>query len=535
MYGTFEFPDFPMHKRYGVKQWEHVPGPVVHKYLTDYAKAFDIYECIRLNTRVDSIEELTGDQKSTWKVQLRTNDSSSTSILANKLIIACGLTTHPNKPDLRGASSFNAPLLHAIDLGSISPRLLDSNPKDIVVLGASKSAWDAAYIFARNPNTTTTVHLVIRTSGNGPTWIAKAYATPLLAWAEKLLMRRAVSWFSPCIFGESDGYASVRNLLHGTRLGQALVSGFLENERQDMLDGMSFSKDAETAKLAPETQPFWVGTQLAIDNYDVDFLDLVKQGRVKVHRADVDTLIDHGVNLSNGETLHADALICCTGWQSKPPLKLVAPLTEKTLGLPYYTDSHDPRIEAAETEILSQFPMLKDQPKQGMRAASNLAVPADDETKKPNVPMRLYKGIVPPAFVGKRNLGYIGYVTAITGPNLWHLQALWLAAFLSSDNDTLDALRITASEEDIEREAILHAQWGKMRAPLGQGPWHLDLFLDQLPYCDMLLQSLGLSRWRKCQGWFGWMTPWKEWFEAYGQSDYRSVVEEWLEKSRKVA
>lgn len=71
----------------------------------------------------------------------------------------------------------------------------------------------------------------------------------------------------------------------------------------------------------------------------------------------------------------------------------------------------------------------------------------------------------------------------------------------------------------------MHSQWGKYRAPLSAGQVHLDLFFDALPYNDMLLEQLGLERWRKD----GML---KELVVPYGQEDYKNVVGEWLEKNR---
>ena len=36
--GTYEYTDFPMHERFGVKKGEHIPGEVIHNYFRQYAK-----------------------------------------------------------------------------------------------------------------------------------------------------------------------------------------------------------------------------------------------------------------------------------------------------------------------------------------------------------------------------------------------------------------------------------------------------------------------------------------------------------------
>ena len=45
---------------------------------------------------------------------------------------------------------------------------------------------------------------------------------------------------------------------------------------------------------------------------------------------------------------------------------------------------------------------------------------------------------------------------------------------------------------------------------------------DSLPYVDLLLKDLGLSRHRKG----GW--GWRELFVPYDQGDYRGLVAEWI-------
>jgi hypothetical protein len=49
---------------------------------------------------------------------------------------------------------------------------------------------------------------------------------------------------------------------------------------------------------------------------------------------------------------------------------------------------------------------------------------------------------------------------------------------------------------------------------------------DSLPYVDLLLTDLGLSRHRKG----GW--GWRELFVPYDQSDYRGLVAEWIKNIR---
>lgn len=504
-----------MDASFGVKKWEHIPGTVLHEYLTQYAKHFGLFDRIRFNTWVDTAEEITQSMpSSTWLLSARIY-GEPVQFRAHRLVLATGMTSKPAMPVLPQASAFQGQILHFKDLGSFAKNLSSatSNVRSAVILGSSKLAWDAAYLCAKAG---AKAHLIIRKSGNGAHWFCKSYATPLKTWVEKLLMRRAVTWFSPCIWGDADGYAWVRSMLHGTVLGRMAVNGFWTMIGSDMLDGMSFAKHPETAKLIPTTSPFWHGSNLSIDNYDTDFLELVRNGKIVVHLADVENLEEYTVCLSDGETVAADAIICCTGWDSSPTITFRGSCTPEQLGMPHYSEGKDPIVSRADEEIFARFPKLSDQPIQAPLASSNLeaytrTVPLQ---RKINQPFRLYKGMVPPAFVEKRNFAYAGNVWAIAGANMWHIQALWMSAFF-------DAKLPLPSQTEIEYETVLYSQWGKWRTPLSAGAVHLDVSIDALPYLDTLLEQLGLRRWRK-----GGML--RELVVAYGQEDYKNIVGEWL-------
>ena len=79
--------------------------------------------------------------------------------------------------------------------------------------------------------------------------------------------------------------------------------------------------------------------------------------------------------------------------------------------------------------------------------------------------------------------------------------------------------------EDVEYEAALHSRFGRWRYPSGHGAQYPDFVFDAVPYCDMLLQQLGLESHRKG-------SAIAELFYAYGPEDYRGLMDEWKEKRR---
>ncbi|KAG6019993.1 hypothetical protein E4U41_003010, partial [Claviceps citrina] len=121
------YPDFPMCGAvYGVGDGEHIPGEVLHRYLTDYAAAHGVLERTRLGVRVEAVEA-TGDDDA-WRVHVsattteeqeqeqeqedRTRPPQSV-LRTRRLVVATGLTSQPNMPRYPGQETFTPPLFRA--------------------------------------------------------------------------------------------------------------------------------------------------------------------------------------------------------------------------------------------------------------------------------------------------------------------------------------------------------------------------------------------------------------------------------------
>jgi cation diffusion facilitator CzcD-associated flavoprotein CzcO len=197
MLGTYEYPDFPMDsKTYGVKSGEHIPGTVVHRYLSDYAARFDLPRRIRFDHRVTTAKQI---NDAGWILAVESKDGQQRELSTRKLIVATGLASSPHMPVLAGAETFGGSIFHSKDFLQHSGTM--DSAHSVVVFGSSKSAWDVAYAYA-TASTQPAVHLVIRESGRGPALMAPAYVTPLKKWLEKLAHIRFLTWFSPCSWGD---------------------------------------------------------------------------------------------------------------------------------------------------------------------------------------------------------------------------------------------------------------------------------------------------------------------------------------------
>lgn len=216
---------------YGVKPGEHIPGPTLHRYLTDFAKKFGVYSRIQFSTKVESLQSSTGGG---WIISTSPKSQRGEQrIETRKVIIATGLTSQPNFPSYLGSETFDAPYFHAKDFCRNGETV--KTAKNAVVVGGAKSAYDVAYAYSENG---VNVDLVVRPNGNGPVWISYPWVMGGKKRLEQLLAVRWMTWFSPCPFGGVDGWQWVRNFLHGTAAGRLLVRKFwggLESKRRALL------------------------------------------------------------------------------------------------------------------------------------------------------------------------------------------------------------------------------------------------------------------------------------------------------------
>jgi len=538
MLGTYEYSDAPMtgENAFGIKPGEHIPGTVVHEYLKCFAEKFDIFKLCRFGETVVVAEKLADAAGWVLTVDKSAQDTAAATtykLSTRKMVVATGLTSQPFLPALPGQEAFDAPIVHCGNLLDWSEELFAS-ATNVVVFGGTKSAWDAAYMFAIRG-----IHVdwVIRESGHGPAWMAPPYVTPLKKWLEKLTTTRLLTWMSPCVWGGADGFAGPRWFLHNTAVGRGITKAFWAVLTKDLVTLNAYDKHPETAKLKPWIDAFWTATGLSILNYPTNFFDLVKEGKISVHISEITQLTAKSISIQDSASdtatvLHADALICSTGWKFQPALKFVsasgAPL-DAQLGLPHYSpepDTEDPTAAAADAEILARFPMLQARPKMNPKLTP-LRKPSDPEGTI-NRGFSLYRFMVPPALIRDRTVAFNGMLQSVTTPIVAQAQALWLTAYLDGKLATGAAAAAAAAgdggektlEDAVVRETALYSRFGRWRYPGGYGERFPDFIFDAIPYIDLLLTDLGLSGRRKG----GFVS---ECFAPYGPEDYRGLVAEW--------
>ncbi|KAI5457692.1 hypothetical protein BGZ63DRAFT_364490 [Mariannaea sp. PMI_226] len=539
MLGTYEYPDFPMDpETFGVEPGQHIPGGVVHKYLNKYAEKFGIDDKIRFEHKVESAEHQDGGG---WIITAHNRkEDEEVKIWAKRMVVATGLTSQPFLPNFQGQEHFDRPLFHGKDFLDYAETL--EVAKSVTVFGGTKTAWDLVYQYASKG---IEVNWIIRgmkimiETGHGPVWMAPPYVTPLKKWLEKLVHTRMLTWFSPCSWGDADGYNSTRSWYHGSAIGRAFVNQFWNILGGDVITLNKYDAHPETAKLKPWSQAFFVASSFSILNYSTDFFDLVRDGTVKVHIADITGLSSGKVHLSDGKVLETDLLCCSTGWKHVPPLKFLPEGIANDLGIPHAPSEESfPQqslVDQVDKEILARFPRLKDQPVQNAKyepLLSNKGVSTKDEINPSTelTPYNLYHFIAPPSakFLATRDIAFAGILMNFTVSTIAHAQSLWINAYFDDKISGMPTATDVDGVAKFQHEAVLHSRFCKWRYPAGYGHKYPDFVFDAVPYLDLLLSDMGLNKYRKGGGMKA------EMMDPYGPEDYRDIVDEWKAKHESV-
>lgn len=484
---------------------DHIPGEHVNKYLQDYVDEFDLMKHIRLRSSVESALDCGSSGWTLTVVQGTDTEECKVSIKTSRLIVATGLTSEPFMPSLEGNDAFDAPIYHSSQFAKAQNGL---GPfKDVVLLSGAKFSWDIACAYA---SAGIKVNWIIRKSGHGPCWMMPNRLTPLKIIPELLLQTRLITWLSPCIW--EDGFSRIRNFFHQHWLGRKIVDKFFAKMQHSVEVINDYNGHPETAKLKPWDDVYFLGTNRGLLNYDVDFFEFVRNGTIKVHIADITHLSRHTVHLSSGTALPADVLICGTGWKDTPQLNFV---TEKAMGLPGKVPSSlQKHIQQADMEILENFPKLREQP-----PPQHCKPMSTNEQETTPEPYRLYRFMVPPAFIPTKTLAFAGTYRSPATTIIAQTQALWITAFFDNKIPGLEVVTKEPSER-IKYETVLHTQFGKWRYSRGFGARFPELWFDCLPYVDLLLKDVGVRNERK-NSW------WAERFTPYMPGDYVGIVDEY--------
>ena len=548
--GSYEFSGYPLTpEKYGIEPGQHIPGSTVHKYLRNVARDFDIAGSIRLRTKVETITRL---PDGTWLVDffdhtvIPASSSTSTStktensdpehhgtvaghgqVIASKLVLATGLTSQPFIPPLPGRESFQGHIYHAKDFKSNAENI--ANCKSVVVIGGNKSAWDVCYSSAAHFGAK--AHMVMRRSGGGPSWVWPTKLPGVFSSLAALSSTRLVSWLDPSPFGPSG--RKIRAVMNRSWLGRKIISLFWKRLDAKVVSLNAYDAHAGTTGLRPWSSTYWMGNSLSVHNYETSWFDLARNGKITAHAAEVVSLSERAVHLSDGTSIEADVVVCCTGWEAKPNIKFLPEGVADQIGFPGQ-QTRDPALETqARLEVLESAPLLMSKPNRTLPPGGQClesCLPVKEHKLVESSPYRLYRFVVPydHDFIQKHNFAIIGAHITIHTAILSQAQALWITAYFDGKIPHLAKIDGKPDLDKIKHDTFYHTEFERIRRPKetgGAGERYPDLVVDSIPYVDMLLSDLGLPYHRK-------KSLLREVLEPYRVSDYKGLVWEWKELHR---
>ncbi|KAK3683186.1 hypothetical protein LTR37_020471 [Vermiconidia calcicola] len=447
-----------------------------------------------------------------WNIQANLEGKNVT-YRAGKVIVATGLTSVPNMPQLPGKEHFRGSVLHQKTFGNskiLTPEETEvEQHTHITILGGSKSASDMAYAAATDINAPRKVSWIIRTSGSGPLILTKAQGFGKYRSLPELGSIRAIANLSSANPYLHETWFS--SFLHKTWLGEWLLQKiWSQSETESAAIANYDGREGALLgfeKLRTETSIRWRSGSVGILQKD-DFWDVVARN-VRVHRGDVAELTVDAVVLDDGTEVRTDVLLCATGWKqqhscfsTEEAARLGLPLNlNDSRELVEQSQQHWSKLEEeADRKVLSRWPYLTNAPKSKARPIRT-------------TPYRLYNLTLP---VSDQSIAFLGLQLV---PNSYHTalaQTLYAIA-------GLDGVLKLPPKEEMEKEVAFIDRWCARRYPVHG---HLGNVLDyeMVSFTDYLLKQLGLSSHRTKASWWADMT------DPVVASDYAALVEEYRKK-----
>jgi len=289
----YEFPDWPLPE--GTQDF--TPGPIIQKYLHDYADHHEISSSIRFNTRVTSLAE-TDSSDAGWTLTSE-NEHETNEEHFDQVVICVGLYSDtPNIPDFPGRDRFHGEVFH----NSLLKSEEQLKGKRVAVIGYGKGATDAALEAARVAEQS---HLVFRE----PHWPIPQKLAGILPFKWGLL-NRLCSTLIP-VYQETT---PVERVMHG--IGKPLAWFYWRVVEtlfyfQCRLGSRFGTRVSLVSKLPVEIDAFGESTQAP----KPEFFRLARNGGIDLHRTSIEEFTENGLQLGDGTALDLDTVILATGWK----------------------------------------------------------------------------------------------------------------------------------------------------------------------------------------------------------------------------
>jgi dimethylaniline monooxygenase (N-oxide forming) len=290
----YEFPDWPLPEGTA----DFAPGPVIARYLADYADHFEITPHIRFDTEVIEIAPV-DTASDEWRVVSRREGLQQTESF--DLVVVCiGLySNQPHIAEFPQREHFTGEVMHNSKLKSAT----QLTGKRVAVVGYGKSATDAVLEAATAAKE---AHLIFRT----PHWPIPQKLAGILPFKWGLMQRLNLTLVPPYQYT-----TPVERVVHS--IGKPLVWVYWRMVEALLFFqcqlGSSFGKRVSLVSPKPiEIDAFGESTMIARP----EFFRRLRNNEFRGHRASIDHYTEHGVQLSDGTALELDLVIMATGWET---------------------------------------------------------------------------------------------------------------------------------------------------------------------------------------------------------------------------
>lgn len=295
---TYALSDFPYPADY--PEWPS--GEQVQRYLEAYARHFDLMPSIRLGTEVVAARPA-GEG---WEVDVRPADAPDAALQTVRhdwLLVCNGIFSQPAIPRYDGADAFREAgglICHTSQFNELET----ARGRHVLVVGYGKSSCDAAQAVVGTAASVTVVarHLI---------WKVPKLLMGVLNYKHLLLTRLGEGLF------RYIRLRGVERFLHG--VGKPIRNSML-GQVQWVITRQC--KLRELDLLPP--QPFESIARSTVSLVTDGFYENVAAGRLRVEKqTEIRRLVVDGgrrfAELTNGERLPVDVIVCGTGWHQRVP------------------------------------------------------------------------------------------------------------------------------------------------------------------------------------------------------------------------
>ncbi|KAJ6095434.1 hypothetical protein N7486_006180 [Penicillium sp. IBT 16267x] len=401
-YGLYEFSDLSLADAVPSEPSEadsqFIPGWKINRYLHAWVAKWGLHEHITLKSKVNSISRL---ETKEWNLnvtiadQHQPDNENTINIICDKLILATGLTSVPNLPELdelKRPRKESTHVIHAKDIGGWSranlgyqplprpdavvknkqiPKSAASNVRSVVIYGGAKSSFDLVHFFATLHRKDPTLHLkftpedhievnwIIRENSPGPAWMVpptSALPNGDLVASDKAVSTRFIHYLSPCSY-EAPKRLSVQDwrvksegswlarLFHGNIFGRWWMRWLWKSIDRSMEEFAQYDADVKMQLLRPNKSIISCGASVGIANQR-DLWDTISSPNVKVYRSTIQSISEQSsifdgskqqsvtVSMTDGENIDdVDLVLLATGYKPIVPIKTMPSSFRLTLGL----------------------------------------------------------------------------------------------------------------------------------------------------------------------------------------------------------